>query len=79
MPKKSGIQEAVDLYDGSPTKLAAAVGGDVTRQNIEHWLSTGMVPVGKCPSLSVVTRIPVKRLNPLHDWAKVRQALEIGV
>lgn len=78
MPKKSGIQEAVDMYGGSPTALAASIGGDVSRQNVEHWLSTGIVPVSKCPSVAVATNVPVERLNPLHDWAKVRQSLALS-
>jgi 2-keto-3-deoxy-6-phosphogluconate aldolase len=78
MPK-SGIQEAVDMFDGSPTKLAAAVGCGVSRQNIETWLKLGYVPQGQCPAVAVATRIPVERLNPLHDWDKTRQALAIGV
>jgi DNA-binding transcriptional regulator YdaS (Cro superfamily) len=78
MPKKTGIQEAVDLFDGSPTKLAAAVGDRVSRQNIEHWLEAGQVPHGKCSAVALATRIPVERLNPTHDWAKTRQALTIG-
>jgi hypothetical protein len=78
MPKKTGIQEAVDLFGNSPTKRAAAVGGDVSRQNIEHWLKLGYVPEGKCAAVAVATRVPVERLNPLHDWAKTRQALAIG-
>jgi hypothetical protein len=77
MPIKTGIQEAVDLFDG-PTKLAAAVGSGISRQNIEHWLKLGYVPEGKCAALAVATSIPVERLNPLHDWAKTRQALAIG-
>ena len=78
MPKKTGIQEAVDLFDGSPTALAAAIGSEVSRQNIEHWLKKGRVPEEKCPAVAVATRIPVERLNPLHDWAKTREALAIG-
>jgi hypothetical protein len=78
MHPKTGIQEAVELFDKSPTKLAAAIGGDVSRQNIEHWLRLGYVPEGKCAAVAVATRVPVERLNPLHDWAKTREALAIG-
>lgn len=80
MPKKSGIQEAVEMFEGSPTKLAAAVGGDVSRQNIEHWLKLGYVPrEGDCAAVALATLIPVERLNPLLPWTKTRQALAIGV
>lgn len=76
MVTKTGIQEAVELFKGSPTALAAAVGGDVSRQNVEYWLGVGRVPEGKCPAVSVATGIPVERLNPLHDWAMVRRSLK---
>ena len=75
MGKKTGIQEALDLFDGSPTKLAAAVGGDVVRQNVEHWVKTRRVPADKCSRVSVATGIPVERLNPEEDWDLVRRAL----
>ena len=75
--KKSCIQRAVDMYGGSPSALAAAVGGDVTRQNIEHWLRLNRVPHGRCARLAIVTGISVEALDPLHDWDTVRQALSL--
>lgn len=72
----SGIQRALDLYE-TTTALAAACGEDVKRQNIEHWLALGYVPVGKCHKVANATGIPVEELNPLHDWAGVRRALDL--
>lgn len=77
MSKKSGIQRALDLHNGSPSALAAAIGGDVSRQNVEYWLSQGRVPDSKCPLVSLATGIPVEELNPLHDWTVVRRALDL--
>lgn len=74
--KTSGIQRALDLY-GTSTALAAACGDDVSRQNIEYWVAQGYVPVGKCHKVANATSIPVEELNPLHDWAGVRRALEL--
>ena len=76
MEAKSGIREAVEKFGGSPTALAAAVGGDVSRQNVEYWLSVGRVPDGKCPAVAIASGVPVQRLNPLHDWDLVRRSLD---
>lgn len=73
MESKSGIQEAVDQFDGSPTKLATAVGNGVLRQHIEHWLSTGRVAAEKCPDVAETTGIALERLNDKVNWSKVRR------
>lgn len=73
MEPKTGIQEAVDKFDGSPTKLAAAVGNGVLRQHIEHWLTTGRVAAEKCPDVAEATGIALERLNDKTNWEKVRR------
>ena len=78
MGHKTGIQRAVELFDGSPTKLAAAVGNGVIRQHVEHWLKTGRVSSEKCAHVSLATGISVELLNPQEDWAAIRRALAAG-
>jgi hypothetical protein len=73
METKTGIQQAVDKYEGSPSKLAAALGEGVTRQNVEHWLTAGRVPAEKTPETSVLTGIAPEILNGRVNWALVRQ------
>ena len=72
MSEKTGIEQAVDLFDGSPTKLADAIGKAVLRQHIEHWLKTGRVPADKAPDVEAATGIPVELLNPVVNWGVVR-------
>jgi len=71
MEKKSGIEMAVDLFGGSPTKLAAAIGPPVLRQHIEHWLRAGKVPADKAPSVKRVTGIACDVLCPGVEWSEV--------
>lgn len=75
--KKSGIQRALEMYEGKSTALAAAIGAGVSRQNVEHWLSINRVPHERCARVAIVTGIPLKDLNPLHDWEEVRHALSL--
>lgn len=79
MAKKSGIQRAVAIYGGSPTRLAAAVtaemGREVSRQNIEHWLKTGRVPFEYCNAVSTTAGIELESLNGRIDWASLRSVL----
>ncbi len=72
MTTKPGIQQAVDLFDGSPSKLAVAVGNGVLRQHVEHWLKVGRVSAEKCPDVSAVTGISCEELNEKVNWALVR-------
>lgn len=69
---QSAIQRAVGSFDGSPSKLARAMGASVKRQNVEHWLRTGSVPVEHCAALELATEGVVKRweLRPL-DWHRI--------
>jgi DNA-binding transcriptional regulator YdaS (Cro superfamily) len=70
MAEISPAQKAVDVFDGSPTRLAAAVGDGVLRQHVEHWLKSKRVPAERCPAVSKVTRIPLWELRP-DDWHRI--------
>ena len=73
MEVKSGIQRAVDQFEGSPSKLADAVGNGVKRQHIEHWLKTGRVSADKAPDVADATGIALEDLNDQTNWDKVRK------
>lgn len=68
----TAVQTAVDCFDGSPTKLAHAIGTAVLRQHVEHWLKTGRVPVEHCAAIERVTNRKVTRfqLRPM-DWQQI--------
>lgn len=68
MEHKTGIERAVAMK-GSPAGLAEAVGGDVKRQHVEHWLKAGRVSAGKAPLVAAVTGIPLHELNDQVDWS----------
>lgn len=70
MPRPSAVQQALDKFDGSPTKMAAAIGGDVKRQHIEHWLKSGRVPPEHCPAVSDLTGVALWDLRP-DDWYRI--------
>lgn len=70
----TGIEKAVAMFDGSPSKMAAAVGRGVIRQNIEHWLKVRRVPAHRAPDVSAATGIPVDELCPSVNWQVVREA-----
>lgn len=72
MEQKTGIELALEKFDGSPTKLAAAVGSAVLRQHIEHWVKAGRVPADKAPDVSAATGIACDVLCPGVSWDKVR-------
>lgn len=73
MLHKTGIQKALDKFDGSPTKLANATGNGVLRQHVEHWLNAGRVAAEKCPDVAEATGIPLEELNDKVNWDKVRK------
>lgn len=74
MHPPSGIQKAVERFDGSPTKTAAAIGGGVLRQHVEHWLKVGRVPAEHAPALSECANVPLWELRP-EDWHRIWPAL----
>ena len=76
MDQKTGIQLALEKFDNSPTKLAAAVGNGVIRQHVEHWLKSGKVPAEKAPAVMVATGVSVDLLCPGTDWDAVRASAQ---
>lgn len=74
MPHRSGVQRALDKFGGSPTKMAAAIGGDVKRQHVEHWLKSGRVPPEHCQCVSELTGEPLWELRP-NDWHRIWKML----
>jgi hypothetical protein len=66
--QKTGIQKAVEGFDGSPTKLAAALGKGVSRQTVEHWLRVGHVSPGLAPNVADVSGQPIESLDSTTDW-----------
>lgn len=72
MNQKTGIQRAVDLFDGSPSKLAEAVGCGVIRQHVEHWLKVGRVSAERCPDVFAASGVPCEELNDRVNWELVR-------
>ncbi len=78
MNHKTGIQKAVDLFDASPTKLAAAIGQGVLRQHVEHWLKAGRVSAERCPEVSAATGIQCQDLNDKVNWALVVATEQAG-
>ena len=69
----NGIEKAVAMHDGSPSKLAAAIGGGVRRQHVEHWIKTGRVSAEKTPNVHRATGIPCSELNDKVEWLLVGQ------
>lgn len=59
---------------GSASGIAARIGGDVTRQNVEHWLKTGKFPEKHCPALEREYGIRCERLRPDLRWVRVPDA-----
>lgn len=72
MEHKSGIEQALAMFEDSPTKLARAIGGGVLRQHIEFWLKAGKVSSDKAPDVEKVTGIPCEILCPGVNWSVVR-------
>ena len=73
MIQKTGIQSAVDMFDGAPAKLAGAVGNGVLRQHVEHWLKAGRVSAEKCPEVAAATGMSCEELNDRVNWALARE------
>ena len=75
MDTRTGIQIAVEKFEGSPSKLAEAVGNGVLRQHIEHWLKVGRVSAERAPDVSAVSGVPCEQLNDKVNWQLVREAV----
>ena len=73
MSKKTGIQLAVDKFDGSPSKLAQACGNGILRQHVEHWRKAGRVSAEHTPVVSAASGVPCELLNDRVDWSLVRE------
>lgn len=73
METKTGIHRAVERFDNSPSKLAAACSlPGVRRQHVEHWLRAGRVPAAHAPTVERVAQVPCEDLCPGTDWAYLR-------
>jgi len=78
MDQKTGIQRAVEFFDGSPSKLAEAVGGGVLRQHVDYWLKVGRVSAERCPDVFAATGIPCEQLNDKVNWELVRSGRPVN-
>jgi DNA-binding transcriptional regulator YdaS (Cro superfamily) len=69
----NGIEQAIALFDGSSLRLAREIGGDVKRQNVDHWRKSGTVPAERCPALerAVHGKVPCEELRPDLRWFRV--------
>lgn len=65
----AAVRLAVSYFDGSPSRMARAIGPGVKRQNVEHWLRTDRVPAEHCAALESAVHGVVRRwdLRP-DDW-----------
>lgn len=70
---KTGIQIAVDKFDGSPSKLAEACGNGILRQHVEHWRKAGRVSAEHTPVVSAASGVPCELLNDRVKWSLVRE------
>lgn len=77
MTPLEALQKAFDALGGTATAMAAALGGDVTRQNVEYWIKVGRVPAAYAPSIEEATRkvgmlVTCEALCPDVRWDVVR-------
>ena len=73
MSKKTGLQIAVDKFDGSPSKLAKACGNGILRQHVEHWRKAGRVSAERTPVVSAASGVSCELLNDRVNWSLVRE------
>ena len=75
MEHETGLTKAIEIFQGSPSKLAAALDGDVKRQNVEHWVKTGVVPAERCPAIEEATGglVRCEDLRPDVRWDVLRK------
>lgn len=72
MADRTAIQRVLDRFDNSPSKVAAALGGNVKRQHVEYWVKVGRVPAEHCPDLEALADVPCEELCPGVNWARIR-------
>jgi DNA-binding transcriptional regulator YdaS (Cro superfamily) len=74
MEQRSGLKKALKIFQGSPSKLASALGKDVKRQNVEHWIKTSVVPAERCPAIEEATGglVRCEDLRPDVAWSVLR-------
>ena len=62
-----------ELYDGSTTRMAAAIGGKVKRQNIEHWLASGRIPWEHCSAIERLSsgHFPCEVVRSDLTWSRI--------
>ena len=77
METKTGIELALEKFGNSPTKLAAAIGGNVIRQHVEHWIKSKNVPAERCPAIEAATGglVRCEDLRPDVPWAILRHPM----
>lgn len=82
MTPLEALEAAIRVCGGTPTTLASAIGTDVVRQNVEHWLRHARdhgrpVPAEHCPAIERATRergepVLCEWLNPTVSWDVLR-------
>jgi hypothetical protein len=72
MPKQTPAQRALAKFDGSPTKMAAALGNGVLRQHVEHWVksASGRIPTEHVRAVHELTGVKVWEFRP-DDWHRI--------
>jgi DNA-binding transcriptional regulator YdaS (Cro superfamily) len=72
--EQTPLRRALNAYEGSAVKLAAAMGGGILRQHIEHWLRIGQVPAAKAPLIELATdrAVTCEELRPDVAWHVLR-------
>lgn len=70
MAKTNPVQRALAKFDNSPTRLAAAIGGGVVRQHVEHWAKRGRIPPEHCRIVQQLTGVPCWDSRP-DDWWRI--------
>lgn len=74
---QEALQMAFEILGDSASAMALAIGGDLKRQNVEHWIKVGRVPAAYAPSIEDATtkagrRITCEQLCPDVRWSVVR-------
>lgn len=74
MTPHQAIERAVTLLGGTPSTMAAAMGGKIKRQHVEYWISCGRVPSEHSPQVERLTdgAVPCELLRPDLLWHRVK-------